>query len=80
MAVRNCLHGRVDSNWLERIDATRTEVNNADLILGIAYFDGQVYIEAVKQRIPFTLNEERGISQGEAIRSGDEFSGEDLTR
>jgi hypothetical protein len=68
VSLRDCLEGRDDSDWIERIAASQSEINNADLILGIVVLsEGIVYIEPMKQRIPFTVNQKRDVSQDDPM-------------
>jgi hypothetical protein len=68
ISLRDCLEGRDNSDWTERIAASQSEINNADLILGIAVLsEGIAYVEAMKQRIPFTVTQKYGVSQDDPM-------------
>jgi hypothetical protein len=56
VTVKKSLPNGAD-DWLGRIDATKSEIGNAEIILAvITTGGGEVYIQGMLQRIPFTLN------------------------
>lgn len=64
-----------NAEMLDQIDCRPSDINNADLVVGIAAHNGLVYMKTLKQRIPFVPMEPYEDAEI-PVGAGETFHGE----